>query len=196
MSAVAFVAGLLVVVATLAGVISVLILPRPPAGVGRVSLVVLRSVHFVFDSVSQLARRYETKDAILAPVAPVALVVQLLTWGIGLAAGFALMLVATTHSFARGLQQALTSLFTVGAVHAGGPANVTLDIAAGATWVIVVALQIAYLPSLYSKYAHREGPVTILETRAGLPTWGPELLVRHHFLAVFDQLGPYYGEWE
>ncbi|HEV2426872.1 MAG TPA: hypothetical protein VGS61_01495, partial [Acidimicrobiales bacterium] len=65
-----------------------------------------------------------------------------------------------------------------------------------ATWVIVVALQIAYLPSLYSKYAHREGPVTILETRAGLPTWGPELLVRHHFLAVFDQLGPYYGEWE
>lgn len=196
MSALSFVLGLVIVLVTVTGVVHVLILPRPPSGVGRVSLLVLRSVRLVFDGLARLTTRYETKDAILAPVAPVALVVQLLSWGVGLTIGFALMLVPTTHSLARGLTQALTSLFTVGAIHPGGPTNLGLDIAAGASWVIVVALQIAYLPSLYSKYAHREGLVTTLETRAGLPTWGPELLVRHHFLAIFDQLGPYYSEWE
>lgn len=196
MNAVAYVAGLVIVALTVIGVIYVLILPRAPSGIGRLSLLVIRAVHMVFRALSRLATTYEAKDAILAPVAPVALVTQLLTWAGGLTIGFALMLVPTTHSLSLGLTQSLTALFTVGAIHIGGPANVAIDITSGATWVVIVALQIAYLPSLYSKFAHREGLVTLLETRAGSPTWGPELIVRHHFAGVSDSIGSLYEEWE
>jgi hypothetical protein len=195
-NALAFVAGAIVVLLSVMGVISVLILPRPPTGVGRASLLVIRAVHLVFDGAARVVTTYEAKDRLLAPIAPVALIVQLLSWAGGLALGFALMLVPTTHSFWWAITQSVTSLLTVGAVHSGGRANSALDIGAGATWVVVVALQIAYLPSLYSKFAHREGAITLLETRAGLPTWGPELLVRHCFLDSLDQLADYYAEWE
>jgi len=92
-----------------------------------------KSVHYTFVALSRLARTYEGKDSVLAPTAPVALLAQLLFWAASLVLGFALMLMNTTHSFVHGLTQALTALFTVGAIHSGGAPNTALDIAAGAT---------------------------------------------------------------
>ena len=196
MNVLAFVVGIVVVGLTVVGVVSVLVLPRAPTGIGRLSLAVNRGTRLVFVGLSRLAKTYEAKDAILAPIAPVALITQLLTWAGGLALGFALMLVPTTHSLWFGLTQSVSALFTAGAIHSGGRANTIIDIAAGATWVVIVALQIAYLPSLYSKFAHREGLVTLLETRAGSPAWAPELLMRHHYAGIFDSLGALYEDWE
>ena len=106
------------------------------------------------------------------------------------------MLQPTTHNLADGLLQALGSLFTVGAVHPGGAANVTLDVAAGAIWVVIVALQIAYLPALYAAFSQREGLVAMLESRAGVPAWGPELLARHQLVGIIDTLPELYSAWE
>src|ERR1019366_812304 len=106
------------------------------------------------------------------------------------------MLIPTAHSLWLGLDQALTALFTVGTIHAGGHANVALDIWAGATWVIVVALQIAYLPTLYGAFSRREGLVAMLESRAGAPAWGPELLARHQLVGITDTLPDLYKDWE
>ena len=47
-------------------------------------------------------RRYEGKDAVLAPTAPVALIAQLLFWAGGFILGYSLMLEGTTHSLALG----------------------------------------------------------------------------------------------
>jgi hypothetical protein len=126
----------------------------------------------------------------------VALLAQLLWWAVCLVLGFALMLMRTTHSFVHGLTQAVTSLFTVGAIHSGGAPNTVLDIAAGATWVVIVALQIAYLPSLYNSFSRREALVTMLESRAGSPAWGPELLARHQLVGINDALPQLYADWE
>jgi hypothetical protein len=41
-----------------------------------------------------------------------------------------------------------------------------------------ITLQIAYLPTLYSAFNLRETEVTLLNARAGAPSWGPELLMR------------------
>jgi hypothetical protein len=60
----------------------------------------------------------------------------------------------------------------------------------------VIALQIAYLPAIYSAYNRRETLVTMLESRAGVPAWGPELLVRHRLVAITDTLPELYDEWE
>ena len=84
----------------------------------------------------------------------------------------------------------------MGAIHVGGTPNTALDIAAGATWVVIVALQIAYLPSLYSSFSRREALVTMLESRAGSPAWGPELLARHQLVGINDALPLLYADWE
>jgi len=191
-----FAIGLLIVCVTVTQVLLTMVLPRRPAGVERLTLPVNRSVRLVFVGLSRLAKSYEGKDAILAPTAPVALIAQLLFWGASLVVGFGLMLIPTVHSFSEGLLQALTALFTVGAVHIGGPADTGIDIAVGAIWVVIVALQIAYLPALYGAFSRREGLVSLLESRAGTPAWGPELLARHQLVGITDTLPDLYATWE
>jgi len=191
-----YVVGLFIVLVTVVSVLFILVLPRQPQGLEKLTVVVNKFVHYSFVMVSRLARSYEVKDSILAPTAPVALIAQLAWWAVSLVLGFALMLMNTTHSFVHGLTQAVTALFTVGAIHIGGTPNTMLDIGAGATWVVIVALQIAYLPSLYNSFSRRESLVTMLESRAGSPAWGPELLARHQLVGINDALPQLYADWE
>ena len=196
MNPVLFALGLVLVLFTVASVLFTLVLPRQPAGIERLTLVVNRTVRLAFVGISRLAKSYEAKDSLLAPTAPVALVAQLLFWAVTLTLGFGLMLTAVTHSLSDGLLQSLTALFTVGAVHIGGTPDAGIDIAVGAIWVVIVALQIAYLPSLYGAFNRREGLVSLLESRAGQPAWGPELLVRHQLVGITDTLPDLYSDWE
>jgi len=188
--------GIVVAALSVANVLFTMVLPRRPFGIDRLTLVVNRSVLFVFESISRLARSYEGKDAILSTAAPAALVVQLLGWASGLVLGFGLMIGGVDHDVPGGLLQALASIFTVGAVRPGAPPVPSLDVAAGAIWVVVVALQIAYLPTLYAAFSRRESLVALLEARAGLPAWGPELLLRHQFVGIIDTLPELYSSWE
>ena len=196
MSEFLFVVGTIVNLIVAANVLFALVLPRRPRGFERISLKVNSLVRLAFIGLSQVVARYEAKDAILAPTGPVCIVAQLLTWAAGFIVGFALLLYSTTHDFAHAMLQATTSLFTVGAIHLGGPANIALDITAGATWVIVVTLQIAYLPSLYAAFNRREGLVALLESRSGVPAWGPEILMRHQIVGITDTLPDFYATWE
>lgn len=196
MSGLVFAIGLVIVVITAANVVFTLVLPRRPAGIERLSLVVNRVVRIVFLAASRAARRYEVKDAMLAPAAPVALLAQLAVWLGFFVLGYACMLEPTTHSFSGAFTQAAVTLFSVGTSHAGGPPNRTVDIAAGATWAVVVTLQIAYLPSLYDAFNRRESLVAMLESRAGLPAWGPEVLARHQLVGIVDALPSFYADWE
>ena len=148
MNIVATILGLVIVVLTVGDVVLTVILPRRPSGIERLSLQINRSVRVCFVLVSRLAKTYEGQDAILAPTGPVALVVQLLFWAACLVLGFALLLVGAGASFGDGLLQALTALFTVGAVHAGGPADTGVDISVGAIWVVIVAHALVDLRSL------------------------------------------------
>ena len=61
---------------------------------------------------------------------------------------------------------------------------------------MIVALQIAYLPALYSSFNRRESLVALLESRAGVPAWGPELLARHQLVGINDTLPDLYAAWE
>jgi hypothetical protein len=196
LSVLEYVLGLAIVMITITEILFVLVLPRQPFGIERLTLVVNRSVRLFFVGLSRFAATYEKKDAILAPTAPVALLGQILFWAASLVVGFGIMLIPTTHSLGLGLLQALTALFTVGAIHAGGTPNTGLDIWAGAVWVIVVALQIAYLPTLYGAFSRREALVAMLESRAGAPAWGPELLIRHQLVGIVDTLPDLYKDWE
>jgi hypothetical protein len=191
-----FVIGLVVAALTSIDVLFTMVLPRRPVGFDRLTLYINRLVLVSFRWLSRLPSSYEAKDSLLAKAGPVALVLQLFGWAAGLILGFGLMIVADHHSLSDGLLQALASLFTVGATHPGGRPEPAFDIAAGAVWVVIVALQIAYLPTLYSSFSRRESLVALLEARAGLPAWGPEVLIRHQLVGITDTMPDLYGSWE
>jgi hypothetical protein len=191
-----FAVGLVIVLVTAASVLFTIVLPREPRGFERLSSSVNRMVQIVFLCLSRVARTYEGKDALLAPTAPVALIAQLMFWAAWFIVGYALMLEGTTHSLVSSLAQAAGAVFTVGTIDLSGPANQAVDIAAGATWVVIVALQIAYLPALYGAFNRRESLVAMLESRAGVPAWGPELLARHQLVGIIDTLPDFYSSWE
>jgi hypothetical protein len=191
-----FAVGLFIVVLTSGSVLFTIVLPREPRGFQRLTASVNRLTQLAFLALSRLARTYEGKDAVLAPTAPVALLAQLVFWAACFVVGYGLMLQHTTHELGGALIQAAGAVFTVGTIDLHGPANSAVDIAAGATWVVIVALQIAYLPALYAAFNRRESLVAMLESRAGLPAWGPEILARHQLVGINDTLPDFYGSWE
>jgi hypothetical protein len=190
-----FALGTVLVILTGSNILFTMVLPRSPRGFERTSVLVMRVVRSTLLVVSRVRRTYETKDAVLALTGPVAMVVQLLVWAGSFVIGFAFMLYTTTGSFSDSFLQASGGLFAIGS-HLGGRQNSAIDISAGAIWVVVVALQIAYLPTLYSAFNRREGLVALLESRASVPAWGPEVLARHQLVGITDTLPEFYALWE
>jgi hypothetical protein len=64
-----------------------------------------------------------------------------------------------------------------------------------ATGLVVIALYIAYLPTLYGQFNLREAVVSQLESRAGAPPWGPNVLARHQEHGITDALPTLYETW-
>jgi hypothetical protein len=82
----------------------------------------------------------------------------------------------------------------------GNAQKVFADLAAFSA-LVAVTLQIAYLPTLYSEFNRRENEVSLLNARAGAPSWGPELLARTHYAlgsgaSTIDTLPDLYTQWE
>lgn len=128
--------------------------------------------------------------------APLILIIQLWTWLGGYLVGYALVLWAISHSASVGFREAGSSLLTMGfAVSHGGPGT-AIDLVAGATGLIVVALQIAYLPTLYTAFNRRESEVSLLSIRAGEPAWGPELIARAYLMGSLAELPAFWATWE
>jgi hypothetical protein len=85
------------------------------------------------------------------------------------------------------------------APHDGAPTGLS-DLAA-LIGLGTVALQIGYLPTLYAAFNRREALVTLLDSRAGVPSWGPEMLARSHYglgtgVSALGELPALFEEWE
>ena len=170
-----FALGLALVLLTGLSILFTLVLPRRPIGPERLSLVINRIVRLMVLAVSRCFRSYESKDLVLAATGPFAIVAQLAVW-LGLfVVGYSMMLEPHTHRLSSAFAQGAVSVFTVGTGRAGGSRDLSVDIAAGATWAVVVAMQIAYLPALYSSVQRARGlghDAREPSRRAGLGTGG------------------------
>jgi hypothetical protein len=94
-----------------------------------------------------------------------------------------------------------SSLFTLGFAVPAGTAPAVIVFLAAATGLVILTLQIAYLPTLYSEFNRRENEIALLNARAGVPSWGPELLARTHYalgsgVSTIDTLPDLYEQWE
>ncbi|MGH2515002.1 MAG: hypothetical protein ACRDHP_05040, partial [Ktedonobacterales bacterium] len=62
--------------------------------------------------------------------------------------------------------------------------------------LILVALLIAYLPTIYNAFSRRETLVTLLEVRAGSPPSAVEMFRRFHRLNRMEKLNELWEQWE
>lgn len=191
--------GALLVVLTWSSVITTLVVPRRSRD--RVSLGVDRAVNAVYRTATRRVRDYATRDRRLARQAATTILMQLAVWVSLFYLGFALLLLPFDHAgFGHALAQAGSSLFTLGYAGPHGGAMTVIDDLAAASGLVVVALQIGYLPTLYSAFNRRETEVMLLSSRAGTPAWGPEILARTRFGFTTEDDGAvmddFYLEWE
>lgn len=139
---------------------------------------------------------YEARDRILAFQAPSFLLATLFSWLVLFVVGFGLMLWPYVEELPIGFLESGSSVFTLGfaATHSAGATVV--HFLAAMTGLVIVALLVGYLPTLYAAFNRRETAVTMLQSRAGAPAWGPELLWRYTNVGLLPALGDLYDEWE
>ncbi len=193
--------GGVIVIFTGWSVIGALVVPRRvrSALTRFVSVSMRRSFQLVVDRCASYAGR----DRVLAAQAPLALIAQIVVWLACFELGFGLLLwpFVSSGGLAAALVQAGSSLCTLGYVapRTRGPA--ALDDLAALAGLGTVALQIGYLPALYGAFNRRETLVAMLESRASVPSWGPELLARTHYgmgtgVSGVDELPELFEKWE
>ena len=164
-------------------------------------LVVGRLADAQDDSDEQRRAAYLRRDRLLATQAAAILLTQLATWLIVAYVGFALLL----WPFAgRGVVSAFidagSSLFTLGFAVPSGAVPAVIVFLAAAVGLVILTLQIAYLPTLYAAFNRRETEVALLNARGGFPAWGPELLARTFYGlgsgSTLDTMPELYARWE
>jgi hypothetical protein len=196
----AAVIGGLLVLASVSSVTGTLIVSRSVSS--RLTRWVDRIVDGAYRLAVARAADYRRRDRLLATQAAAILLAQLAVWLIVAYAGFALLLWPFA---ARGLVSAFTdagsSLFTLGFAVPAGAVPAVIVFLAAAVGLVILTLQIAYLPTLYAAFNRRETDVALLNARGGVPSWGPELLARTHYalgsgMSTLDTVPELYTQWE
>jgi hypothetical protein len=191
--------GGVLVLLTWRSVLSVLVVPRRSRD--RLNNAIINSVAAAFRIAVRGVTSYAVRDRVLAWLAPMMILTQLVVWLASFYLGFAAMLNAINDRPVRdAFAQAGSSLFTLGYAGPTTAPLTAIDYVAAATGLVVVALQIGYLPTLYGAFNRRETEVTLLTGRAGVPAWGPEILARTRFGFEADDDGAvmddFYLNWE
>jgi hypothetical protein len=200
--AAAGVVGGLLVLAAAISVVGTLIVPRP---VGSwLTRLVDKAVNGLFRVVTAPIRSYRRRDKVLAGEAAVLLLAQLAAWLVVFYVGYALLFWPFVPDLTDAMVTAGPGLWGIGGI---GSAEVTgagprlIQDLSALSGIITITLQISYLPTLYGAFRERENEITLLAARAGVPSWGPELLARTRYalgsgLSTIDTLPDLYERWE
>jgi hypothetical protein len=196
----AAVLGGLLVLTSVSSLAGTLIVPRPVSS--RLTHWVDRIIDWAYRLFVPRFADYRRRDRLLATQAAAILLGQLATWLIVAYVGFALLLWPfATHGVVSAFIDAGSSLFTLGFAVPAGAVPAVIVFLAAAVGLVILTLQIAYLPTLYAAFNRRETEVALLNARAGVPSWGPELLARTHYalgsgMSTLGTMPDLYGQWE
>ena len=193
--------GALLVIAAGWSVIGTVVVPRRIRS--WLTRMVARSVNAAFHFVADGFDSYEPRDRILAAQAPIQLILQIVAWLAVFELGFSLLLWPSMNSggLAGAFELGASSLCTLGYLAPRHAGSMGLSDLASLVGLGTVALQIGYLPTLYGAFSRREALVTMLDSRAGVPSWGPELLARTHYglgtgVSAIGRLPELFEDWE
>ncbi|MBT3190044.1 MAG: hypothetical protein HN736_01475 [Anaerolineae bacterium] len=187
--------GLAIVIGTLFSAISTFVLPRSaPSPLNRFLFGFLRRV---FEKLMRFAKTFEQKDSIFAYYAPIGLMLLVPTWYALMAIGYAAMYWSLDiGDIYTSLGLSGSSLLTLGFATSDVFLVKLLIFSEATLGLILVALLIAYLPTMYSAFSRREEFVNLLEVRAGSPPSSVEMLLRFNRIDGLEKLANYWASWE
>ena len=191
----AFIAGVIVVSRAVASAVRVFVLPR--ASNEPIARLVFTWTSRVFRMVAKPSKPYAFRDRVMAYYAPVSLLVLPIVW-------LAIVLVGYTAIFwafgADRLSEAFrisgSSLFTLGFAPTDGTAEDIAAFSEAGIGLLLLALLIAYLPTMYASFSRRELAVNLLEVRADTPPSAIAMLERFHRLGQMDHFHGQLELWE
>jgi hypothetical protein len=194
--------GLVAVGAVLGSVLRTVVLPRAvPARLARIAFLSVRGVLRL--RLRVIGRSdYATRDRVFALQAPFGLFAQLLEWASLIWVSFAAIFwslsasVVDGRTVSRALEESGSSMLTLGFDAPRGLARQLTSFAAAGVGLTLLALVIAYIPTVYAAFSRREAVITKLVVRTGLPLTGVALLSSSWRLGRFDQLEEVWDGWE
>jgi hypothetical protein len=182
-----FALGLSVVVATFGSAVRTVVIPRGiPARIARTVFFGMRGL---FRVRARPGLSYEIRDRVMALYAPVSLLVLLVTWITLVLLGYVLMYWGLgTHTLREAFTLSGSAVLTLGFASPPDLPSTVLAFTEGAVGLILLALLITYLPSIYGVFSRRENLVAAMEVRAGSPPSGVEILQRAWRVDRLDEL--------
>jgi hypothetical protein len=194
--AVVFVAGAALVIATFSSAVHVFVVPR--AFQSRLARTVFVTSRWLFMfRLRWGSSTYEARDRVMSRYAPLTLLALPFVWLILVMTGYAAMFWAIDAGTLReSVIFSGSSLFTLGFAFLDGLPTIALSLSEAAIGLALVALLIAYLPTMYAAFARREAAVALLEVRAGSPPSAAEMIERFHAIGWLERLDPLWSSWE
>ena len=193
--AVAFLAGLITVLAVLLSAIRTVVLPRgTPVALSRVLFVVVLKI---FDIRVRMAHTYLQRDRVMALYSPVVLVLLPGMWVTIVVAGFSAMFWGVGFGSLRdSVVLSGSSITTLGFAAPADGSAAALAVTEAVIGLGLVALLISYLPSIYASFQRRELQVAMLEVRAGDPPSVIIMIVRHHRIGNLERSEALFSTFE
>ena len=192
---VVFVAGLLLAVRALLSAVRTFVVPR--GSYDGVSSLMFKVMSRIFRTFARPSDPYPRRDAVMALFAPVSLVLLPIVLLAMVLAGFAAMYWALDPtSIETAARESGSALLTLGFAPIEGWPALLLSFLEAAIGLILVALLIAYLPTMYTAFQRREAFVAKLDVRAGTPASGTELLIRFWSAGLSGALADLWTEGE
>lgn len=191
----AFLIGAIVVALTLLSAVKTFVLPR--AAPDWLTRLVFLTVRRLFELRLLRSRSYAQRDRVMAFYAPLSLLALLPVWLSLVQLGYTGMfwgLGVTPWSEAFHLSG--SSLLTLGSTTTTGIPQLFLVYTEATIGLMLVAILIAYLPTMYAAFQRRETAVAMLEVRAGSPPSAVEMLLRFNRLHGLDRLSELWKTWE
>ena len=189
-----FAAGAYLVVYTVLSGIRIFVLPRP----ARVLIfrLVFVNIRRLFDVFALRTSSYEARDRAMAMYAPIALFfMPIVLMGLVLVGFMAIYWALSPLSVVESFKLSGSALFTLGSFTNDAPLLMVFEFTEALLGMILVALLIAYLPTIYSAFTRRETQVQLLEVRAGTPPSPWELIARSYRTGELNELRDFWHDW-
>lgn len=194
-SAASFLLGLWLVFATLISIVRTFVLPRSDnVWLTRQIFIWSRRLFNLYD---RRKNTYEEHDRVLALYAPLTLISMPLIWAVIITVGYMFMFWGVgARPWYHAFSLSGSSLLTLGFTPVDNLAETVLSFSEALLGLGLVALLIAYLPTIYSAFAERETLISQLEVRAGAPPDPVEMLRRLFTTGQIEHMEEVWARWE
>ena len=192
--AIAGLAGITVVLLAVRSAIRTFVLPRP-ARDGLLAFV-FTNLRKVFNTVAGPTKPYPVRDRRLAWFAPVGLLLFPVAVITVVSAGYSLIYWSLGLDPEAALRESGSSLLTLGFSVAPDLPTTLVAFSEAAIGLILIALLIAYLPTMYGDFTRRESEVNLLEVRAGTPASAVYMWELAYRIGALDRLDGLFERWE